>query len=120
MSSMKQAAGEKPGAPTIDSVKLAIAQLQRAGTDPTVPHETRHFIYVPGVKSAQTLARQLKTPRRLVDVDTSARQGYWLVVVRQSMVVTPQAMADLRAEFEATAGPLGGEYSRWQVDVVGG
>ena len=117
---MNQASGDKPAAPTIDSVKLAIAELQRAGTDPTVPHQTRHFIYVPGVKAAQSLARLLKTPRRLVDVDTSARQGYWLVVVRQSMVVTPQAMADLRAEFEATAGPLGGEYSRWQVDVVGG
>jgi len=117
---MKQATGDKRGAPTIDSVKLAIAHLQRAGTDPTVPHQTRHFIYVPGVKAAQSLARMLKNPRRLVDVDTSARQGYWLVVVRQSMVVTPQAMADLRAEFEATAGPLGGEYSRWQVDVVGG
>jgi hypothetical protein len=29
-------------------------------------------------------------------------------------------MADLRTEFEKTAAPLGGEYSRWQVDVAGG
>ena len=75
---------------------------------------------MPGVKAAQDVARLLKTPKRLVEVDTSARTGYWLVVVKQSMVVTPQAMDTLRAEFEAAAGPLGGEYDRWQVDVVGG
>jgi hypothetical protein len=112
--------GGKSEAPAIDPVKLALDQLRRAGTDPTVPHQTRHFIYVPGVKAAQNVARLLKTPKRLVEVDTSARTGYWLVVVKQSMVVTPEAMDTLRAEFEAAAGPLGGEYDRWQVDVVGG
>jgi hypothetical protein len=35
------------------------------------------------------------------------------------MVVTPEAIASLRAEFEAAAQPLGGEYDRWQVDVAG-
>jgi hypothetical protein len=117
---MKQGASPTPLAPAIDQAELAIQQLRRAGTDPTVPHQTRHFIYVPGVKAAQTLARQLKNAKRVIDVDTSARQGYWLVVVKQSMIVTPQAMDDLRSEFESAAAPLGGEYARWQVDVVGG
>ena len=117
---MIQAPGDKPGAPTIGPVTLAIEQLRRAGADPTVPHQTRHFIYVPGVKAAQNLARQLKTSRRIVDLDTSARKGYWLVVVKQSMIVTPEAIASLRAEFEAAAAPLGGHYDRWQVDLQGG
>jgi hypothetical protein len=115
-----QAPGGKPGAPTIGPVTLAIEQLRRAGADPTVPHQTRHFIYVPGVKAAQNLARLLKNQRRVVDLDTSARKGYWLVVVKQSMVVTPEAMASLRAEFEAAAAPFGGQYDRWQVDLQGG
>ena len=101
----------------IDPEVVALNELRRAGADPTMPHQTRHFIYVPGVKAAQHLARLLKSPQRQVEIDTSARKGYWLVVIRQSMVVTPQAMADLRAEFDAAAGPLGGEYDRWQVDV---
>ena len=117
---MIQAPGDKPGAPTIGPVTLAIEQLRRAGADPTVPHQTRHFIYVPGVKAAQNLARQLKTSRRIVDLDTSARKGYWLVVVRESMIVTPEALAALRTEFEGAAAPLGGDYDRWQVDVAGG
>jgi hypothetical protein len=117
---MSRDQGGKREEQAIDPVKLALDQLRRAGTDPTVPHQTRHFIFVPGVKAAQDVARLLKTPKRLVEVDTSARTGYWLVVVKQSMVVTPEAMDTLRAEFEAAAGPLGGEYDRWQVDVVGG
>jgi hypothetical protein len=115
-----QAPGSKPGAPTIGPVTLAIEQLRRAGADPTVPHQTRHFIYVPGVRAAQNLAHLLKSPRRVVELDTSARKGYWLVVVKQSMIVTPEAMAALRTEFEAAASPLGGQYDRWQVDVAGG
>jgi len=98
----------------------AIAQMRRAGADPSIPHQTRHFMYVPGVKAAQKLARVLKKQSRHVEVDTSARKGYWLVVVRQSMIVTPDAIAALRTELEAAARPLGGEYDRWQVDVAGG
>jgi hypothetical protein len=109
-----------PNGPVIDPVTLALEQLRHAGADPTVPHPTRHFIYVPGVKAAQQLARLLKNPERQVEIDTSARKGYWLVVVRESMIVTPEAMAALRTEFEARPHPLGGHYDRWQVDVAGG
>lgn len=100
----------------VDPVTLALDQLRRAGADPEVPHPTRHFIYVPGVKAAQHLARLLRSPHRQVEIDTSARKSYWLVVVRQSMIINPDAMAALRDEFEAAAGPLGGEHDRWQVD----
>lgn len=120
MNVMDRVQSGKRGAPAADPVKLAQDQIRRAGSDPSVPHETRHFIYVPGVKAAQNVARLLKSPKRLVEVDTSARTGYWLVVVRESMVITSEAMTKLRTEFEGVAGPVGGEYERWQVDVAGG
>lgn len=119
MGFLQRGSGSKSGAAPVDPVTLAMEQLRQAGADPAAPHQTRHFLYVPGVKAAQHLARVLKNPQRHVEVDTSARQGYWLVVVRQRMVVTPEAIASLRAEFEAAAQPLGGEYDRWQVDVAG-
>ena len=119
MGFLKRAAGARLGAPQIDPVDRAMEQLRQAGADPSAPHQTRHFVYVPGVKAAQQLARSLKRPDRHVEVDTSARTGYWLVVVRQAMVVTPEAMASLRAEFESAAAPLGGAYDRWQVDLQG-
>jgi hypothetical protein len=103
-----------------DPDRLVVEQMRRAGADPTVPHETRHFIYVPGVKAAQEVARALKSVGRRVEIDTSARQGYWLVVVMQSMVVTTDTIAAVRRELEAAALPAGGEYDRWQVDVAGG
>ncbi len=98
----------------------ALDELRHSGADPSMPHPTRHFIYVPGVRAAQQLAHKLRNARRVVEIDTSARKGYWLVVVRQSMVVTPEAMDGLRGEFEAAAAKYGGEYDRWQVDVQGG
>jgi hypothetical protein len=115
---LKRVSGGR-AAPPVDPIAQAMEQLRQAGADPAAPHQTRHFVYVPGVKAAQQLARLLKRPDRHVEVDTSARTGYWLVVVRQSMVVTPEAMASLRAEFESAAAPLGGAYDRWQVDVQG-
>ena len=101
------------------SFELPETSLGWEDRDGRPPHQTRHFVYVPGFKGAQQLARRLKTPDRLIEVDTSARVGYWLVVVRQSIVVTPEAMASLRAEFESAAAPLGGAYDRWQVDLQG-
>jgi hypothetical protein len=120
VSFLKRDTAERRDPPTIDPVSAALDEIRHAGSDPTVPHPTRHFIYVPGVKPAQQLAHLLKKSSRQVEVDTSARKGYWLVVVRQSLVITPEAMTALRDEFEAAAGPLGGEYDRWQVDLEGG
>ena len=117
MAFLKRVAGDRHAARANEPVAQAMEQLRHAGADPAAPHQTRHFVYVPGVRAAQQLARSLKNPERYVEVDTSARTGYWLVVVRQSMVVTPEAMASLRAEFESAAAPLGGAYDRWQVDL---
>jgi hypothetical protein len=117
---LRRVAVDKTDEPAIDPVSLALDQLRHAGADPAVPHPTRHFVYVPGAKSAQHLARLLKHPGRQVEVDTSAQQGYWLVVICQSLVVTPESMAALRTELESAATPLGGHYDRWQVDLAGG
>jgi hypothetical protein len=118
MGFLRRDGGQKPAAADPDA--LAIEELRKAGADPSMPHETSHFIYVPGVKSAQQLARSLKRPDRRIEIETSARTGYWLVAVIQSVVVTPEAIAALRTEFEAAAAPLGGEYDRWQVVVANG
>jgi hypothetical protein len=97
---------------------LVIEQLRRAGADPSRPHETRHFLYVPGVKAARFVARALMQPNRRIEVDTSARKGYWLVAVIQSTPITPEAIAKLREEFETAAELYGGEYNCWQVAIA--
>jgi hypothetical protein len=117
---LKRGTGARPAEPAIDPTTLAREELRRAGADPDTPHPTRHFLYAPGVKAAQRLARELKSGNREIEIETSARQGYWLVVVTQSMVVGPEPIASLRAEFEAAAKPLGAEYDRWQVDLAAG
>jgi hypothetical protein len=118
MSFLKKDAGQKPAA--VDPDALAVEQLRKAGADPSMPHETRHFLYIPGVKAAQQVARSLRRPDRRIEIETSARKGYWMVAVIQSVVVTPEAISALRAEFEAAVAPLGGEYDYWQVAVANG
>lgn len=118
MSFLRRDARPKPA--TADPDALAVEELRKAGADPSLPHETRHFLYVPGVKAAQQLARSLKRPDRRIEIETSARKGYWLVAVIQSVVVTPESISALRTEFEAAVAPLGGEYDYWQVAVANG
>jgi hypothetical protein len=102
-----------------DPYLTAMADLRRAGADPGRPHETRHFIYAPGVKTAQQLARSLRQANRRIEIETSARRGLWLVVVIESIPITPDAVAALRAELEAAARRAGAEYDIWQVAVAG-
>jgi hypothetical protein len=116
---LRKASAERPSI-DLDPDVSALDQMRRAGADPGVPHVTRHFFYVPGVRPAQQLARSLKAHGRQVEIDTSARKGYWLVVVSQSMLVTPESIADTRSEFENAARPVGGRYDRWQVEIAGG
>ena len=118
MGFLKRDVGQKPAPPDPDA--LVVAQLRKAGADPSMPHETSHFLYVPGVKAAQQVARSLKRPDRRIEIETSARKGYWLVAVIQSVVVTPEAIAALRSEFESAVTPLGGDYDYWQVAVANG
>lgn len=119
MGLLRRVSGPRAAAPKIDPVSQALDQIRHAGANPKVAHQTRHFIYVPGVTAAQQVARLVSKPGRQVEVDTSAQQGYWLVVVRESLIVTAETMEALRTEFEAAAHPLGGHYDRWQVDIAG-
>ena len=118
MSFIKKERVRKPA--KVDPDALAVDELRKAGADPSMPHETRHFLYVPGVKAAQQVARSLKRPDRRIEIETSARTGYWLVAVIQSVVVTPETIAALRTEFEAAVEPIGGDYDYWQVAVANG
>ena len=103
-----------------DPDQAAVERLRRAGADLTMPHQTRHFLYVPGVKAAQKVARAVRRADRRVEIETCARKGYWMVEVIQSMVVTPASIAECRAEFEAATRQVNGEYDRWQVDLATG
>lgn len=105
-------------APTADPTALAREQLRGAGADLEKPHETRHFLYIPGVRSAQKVARSLQRSDRHIEIETSARTGFWLVVVIQSVVVTPETMRGIRTELVAAASQAGGEYDSWQVAVA--
>jgi hypothetical protein len=109
----------QPEQPPSDPYLAAVSDLRQAGADLSQPHETRHFIYAPGVKAAQQLARTLRQQNRRIEIETSARKGQWLVIVIQSIAITPDAVAALRGELEAAARAAGAEYDVWQVAIAG-
>jgi hypothetical protein len=109
----------QPEQPPPDPYLAAVSDLRHAGADLSQPHETRHFIYAPGVKAAQQLARTLRQQDRRIEIETSARKGQWLVIVVQSIAITPDSVAALRGELEAAARAAGAEYDVWQVAITG-
>jgi hypothetical protein len=111
----RPSAAKQPVLPA-DPLALAQESLVRAGADTSQPHLTRHFIFVPGVLNAQRAARALRRGDRDIGIDTSARKGYWLVTIVQTMDITAETAAAVRAEFEAAVHPLGGEYDTWHVE----
>ncbi len=102
----------------IDPILQAAADLRNAGADLGRPYQTRHFIYVPGIANAQKVAWMLRRPGRNIDIETSTRKGFWLVVVTQPLVFSPDRVQAVRAELEFAAGACGGEYDRARLDVA--
>jgi hypothetical protein len=117
---LKRASGDKPAEPSVDPIALAREQLRQAGADPDQPHETHHFLYVRSVKAAQQAARALRKPDRRIEIETSARKRFWLVVVTQSIVINPETIAEIRIDIEMAIDLFGGEYDYWQVAVANG
>ncbi len=117
MGFLRRPTSEKKAPAVVDPVLLAEEQLRRVGADLDSPHPTRHLLLVPSVAGAQRAARILRRDDREILIDTSARKGYWLVVVTQPAVIASETMAAIRAELEAAVQPSGGEYDTWHVEV---
>jgi hypothetical protein len=112
---LRHARGDKSPRSEIDLIAMAREQLRRLGADPDLPHRTRHLLYLPSVNAAQQAARALGKPGRQIEIETSSRKGYWLVIVTQAIVINPEAIAEIRSEIALTIELFGGEYDGWQV-----
>jgi hypothetical protein len=111
----KRAIGDKFARSGGDPIAAAREQLRRLGADPDEPHTTHHLLYLPSVNAAQQAARALRKPDRQIAIETSGRKGYWLVILTQTVVITPETIAQIHDEISLAIELFGGEYDRWQV-----
>jgi hypothetical protein len=112
---LRRAMGDKSAWSDSDAIAMAREQLSQLGADPDQPHTTHHLLYLPSVAAAQQAARALRKPDRRIDIEPSGRKGFWLVIVTQTVVITPETIAQINSEIALALELFGGEYDRWQV-----
>jgi hypothetical protein len=119
MGFLRRAKGDKSARSDTDPIATAREQLRRHGEDPDQPHTTHHLLYLPSVNAAQQAARALRRPNREIAIEPSGRKGFWLVIVTQTVVITPESIAQINDEIAMAMDLFGGEYDMWHVKPKG-
>jgi hypothetical protein len=99
----------------MEADERVLDHLARLGCDPSLPRETRHFLYFAVPKAAEFVASALHADGWTTCVEPS--DGAWLLVARHVAVVTSRAVRDTRLRLEALAAEHGGFYDGWEAPI---
>jgi hypothetical protein len=91
----------------------AIAELHELGLDLTKPQTIEFAFLFPELKPAQRLAPKLQARGFQTRIRPAGGGKDYFLYARKRMVVTADAMRDLRRQFEALAKAEKGEYDGW-------
>jgi hypothetical protein len=89
-----------------------LGHLARLGCDPSVPRETRHFLYLPAHGGAEAVARALGSDGWSTSIERS--EGAWLIVATRARTLTLELVRETRARLAALASEHGGVYDGWE------
>jgi hypothetical protein len=89
--------------------------LARLGCDPSVPRETRHFLYLPAKAGADAVARSLQADGWSTSVERN--EGAWLLVATRARTLTLDVVRETRARLAALALEHDGVYDGWEAPV---
>jgi hypothetical protein len=90
--------------------------LAQLGCDPSVPRETRHFLYLPAQGGAEVVARALGADGWSTSIERS--EGAWLVVATRAHTLTVELVHETRARLAALASVHGGLYDGWEAPTA--
>jgi len=90
--------------------------LARLGCDPSLPRETRHFLYLPEEPGAEAVAHVLDVDGWSTSVERS--EGAWLVVATRARTLTLDVVRETRARLAALASEHGGLYDGWEAPTT--
>lgn len=95
-----------------------IAQLRRAGSDLSQPHDIDFFLYFPTEQAARAAALALDGRGFAVETGKAAQGPKWLMQLTRRMHPVERDLVALRRELDALAARHGGEYDGWGSPVV--
>ena len=78
----------------------------------------RYYLYVPEQADAYTLADEVQSGSRLVQVEPAAIGSDWLVLITETVVVDAATLASRRDEFARAVEPFVGVYDGWEAAAV--
>jgi Regulator of ribonuclease activity B len=94
----------------------ALGELGDA-SDVDAVHLVQHYIYFPSESDGKAVAQQLRRAGFDVVDRLGADGANWLVLAKQPMIPTEEAIGELRTFLEAVAAEHGGEYDGWEAEV---
>lgn len=107
-------ADDRAAGPADGGDRMVIDALRRAGVDLGQPREVIHYLYFPTEQATHVAVARIDRDDRVVHAVIDPETGRSSVKVTLTMVVTPEAIAAQRAEFEAAAAQGDGEYDGWE------
>ena len=99
-------------ADAVEADELVLDHLVRLGGDPSTPHETHHFLYLPTLGGADAVARALHRDGWSTSVEES--EGAWLVIAVRTHTLTSKLVRDTRTRLARLAAKHGGVYDGWE------
>ena len=95
-----------------------INQLKEAGSDLSKKHPIEFFIYASTKEKAEFVASEIAKQGFSSSVQHSSYDGSWLVLSTKMLVPNEDILVAIRANFEALASSVGGEYDGWGTPIV--
>lgn len=94
-----------------------LAQLVKAGSNLSKPHEIDHWLYFKSQRDAETAAKELQN-KGFSAVSVAASRHEWRVKAHNRLVPSHAAVAANTALLESVASTNSGEYDGWETQVV--
>jgi len=104
----------------LDLDQSVLAQLRKAGSDLSKPHNLEFFLYFPTQSIAEESALPMRNAGFRVDVKRAAQGDAWLCFATKTMVPELPDLQKIRHDFDTLAVSKDGEYDGWGTQVVKG
>lgn len=84
-----------------------------------IPRHWVHYLYCPGQHAAEQAAHEIhKQGWQIQALEQATLESEWVVVAeRTHAVISPEAVQEARAFFEAVASRVRGQYDGWEASV---
>lgn len=100
-----------------DPDEQVIVQLEKAGSNLTLPHNIEFFLYFPNQESANESANRIELKGFKVEVKNVATGSEWLCFATKKMIPSLENLQETRIYFEDISTSLGGVYDGWGTEI---